>query len=158
MFYSPPLRIIISYYLKGTISTLRADISLHSKQLHNNIQQLDDIVQQHLQLLNEKEKQWEELQKKVELASAALSTVVLNVGGMRFETSKSTLLSHTDTFFTAMLCSDRWKPRNDGSYFIDRSPKHFGRILDYLRTDKLPVADLHKEQIEWYVLFFINKY
>lgn len=49
-----------------------------------------------------------------------------------------------------MLCSDHWKPNDDGAFFIDRNPKHFGRILDYLRTGKLRTADLHKEQLEWY--------
>jgi hypothetical protein len=92
-----------------------------------------------------------QLEKKVEeVASQAPSKVVLEVGGKRFAASKSTLLSAKDTFFTAMLCSDHWKPNEDGAYFIDRNSKHFGRILDYLRTGKLRVADLHHEQLEWY--------
>ncbi len=116
-------------------------------------------IQQRLQIVSEREKRWEELDKKVvELASIVPSKVVLDVGGKRFATSKSTLLSHPDTFFTAMLCSEHWKPSEDGSYFIDRSPKHFGRILDYLRSGTLIIADLHEEQAAWHVLSIIVQY
>ncbi len=125
------------------------DISLRTKELSNEIQQLDASIQQRLQLLNEREKRWEELEKKVELiACAAPLKVVLNIGGKRFEASKTTLLTSPDSFFTAMLCSERWKPSEDGTYFIDRNPKLFGRILDYLRTGELRVKDLSKEQCE----------
>lgn len=31
----------------------------------------------------------------------------------------------------------RWKPDQDGVYFIDRDPKYFGIILDYLRDESL---------------------
>ncbi len=114
-------------------------------------QQCEERVQQRLQELKEREKRWEELEKKVELmASKPPSKVVLDVGGKRFAAAKSTLLTVPDTFFTAMLSSDNWKPDEAGVYFIDRSPKHFGRILDYLRIGKLRVADLHEEQLERY--------
>lgn len=78
------------------------------------------------------------------------SRIVLDVGGERFTTSKSTLLRAEDSFFTAMLASGFWQPCEDGTYFIDRNPKYFGRILDYLRTGKLHITDLNFEQLEWY--------
>eukprot|EP00026_Physarum_polycephalum_P009601 Phypoly_transcript_09729.p1 GENE.Phypoly_transcript_09729~~Phypoly_transcript_09729.p1 ORF type:complete len:299 (+),score=33.98 Phypoly_transcript_09729:120-1016(+) len=111
--------------------------------------QLGEAVKQQMITWKEREDRWAQLDKKVEqVASQAPSKVVLDVGGKKFATSKSTLLSMPDTFFTAMLCSDRWKPNDKGAYFIDRNPKHFGRILDYLRYGKLRVADLSAEQME----------
>ena len=76
--------------------------------------------------------------------------MILDVGGKKFAASKSTLLNMQDSFFTVMLCSDRWKPNDDGAYFIDRNPKFFGRILEYLRTGTLRVNDLHFEQMAGY--------
>ena len=35
-----------------------------------------------------------------------------------------------------------------GCYFIDRSPKHFGLIIDYLRTGKLDVEGLSSHEVE----------
>eukprot|EP01114_Cavostelium_apophysatum_P001003 TRINITY_DN10869_c0_g1_i1.p1 TRINITY_DN10869_c0_g1~~TRINITY_DN10869_c0_g1_i1.p1 ORF type:complete len:311 (+),score=64.19 TRINITY_DN10869_c0_g1_i1:99-1031(+) len=60
--------------------------------------------------------------------------VKLNIGGKKFETSKSTLLLIKNTYFSAMLSSGQWKPDEQGYFFIDRSPKHFAAILEYLRT------------------------
>lgn len=37
---------------------------------------------------------------------------------------------------------------NAGAYFIDINPEHFGRILDYLRTNKLHLDGLDSYQIE----------
>lgn len=39
------------------------------------------------------------------------------------------------------------KPEEDGSYFIDRNPKLFAIILEYLRTGKLYVKHLDSEQL-----------
>jgi len=38
-----------------------------------------------------------------------------------------------------MLSGGHWQPDEDGSYFIDRNPKNFGIILEYLRTGQVPV-------------------
>eukprot|EP01118_Nematostelium_gracile_P005841 TRINITY_DN1866_c1_g1_i1.p2 TRINITY_DN1866_c1_g1~~TRINITY_DN1866_c1_g1_i1.p2 ORF type:complete len:130 (-),score=21.90 TRINITY_DN1866_c1_g1_i1:522-911(-) len=71
----------------------------------------------------------------------------LNVGGKRFSTSKSTLTSIEDTYFHAMLSSDKWKPNEDGEYFIDRNPKHFQRIIDYMKDGRL-FNDLNRQEKE----------
>ncbi|CAF0947600.1 unnamed protein product [Didymodactylos carnosus] len=62
----------------------------------------------------------------------------LNVGGTRFSTSKQTLTWIPDSFFTAML-SGRISTNRDesGSIFIDRDPKMFSIILNYLRTKEI---------------------
>ena len=53
----------------------------------------------------------------------------------RFSTSRQTLTWIPDSFFTALL-SNRITSRKDenGALFIDRDPKTFSLILNYLRT------------------------
>eukprot|EP00160_Parvularia_atlantis_P000519 Unigene10422_Nuclearia_a/m.31858 Unigene10422_Nuclearia_a/g.31858 ORF Unigene10422_Nuclearia_a/g.31858 Unigene10422_Nuclearia_a/m.31858 type:complete len:225 (-) Unigene10422_Nuclearia_a:95-769(-) len=65
--------------------------------------------------------------------------VVFNVGGTRFETTAVTVAKHPGSMLAAMV-SGTWATTADadGSFFIDRSPKYFELILDYLRTDELP--------------------
>ncbi|KAL1513051.1 hypothetical protein ABEB36_002530 [Hypothenemus hampei] len=67
----------------------------------------------------------------------------LNVGGKRFTTSKQTLTLIPDTFFTALL-NGRISSLNDerGCIFIDRDPKVFSVILNYLRTREIDLQGI----------------
>eukprot|EP00128_Syssomonas_multiformis_P008994 Colp12_sorted_trinity150504_noHs@31622 len=81
-------------------------------------------------------------------AAVARTKIVLDIGGKRFATSKSTLLSIPNTYFHAMLSSGKWEPDEDGCYFVDRNPKHFSVILDYLRTHEKPdLSGMPKEDV-----------
>jgi hypothetical protein len=57
----------------------------------------------------------------------------LNVGGAKFTTSKTTLLAESGTYFDALIQNDQWSPDEEGDFFIDRNPRFFPAILDYLR-------------------------
>ncbi|XP_018328382.1 BTB/POZ domain-containing protein KCTD3 isoform X2 [Agrilus planipennis] len=62
----------------------------------------------------------------------------LNVGGKRFSTSRQTLTWIPDTFFTALLNGRIPTLRDEkGAIFIDRDPKIFAIILNYLRTREI---------------------
>ncbi|CAF4181636.1 unnamed protein product [Rotaria sp. Silwood2] len=79
----------------------------------------------------------------------------LNVGGQRFSTSRQTLTWISDSFFTAMLSGLISTNRDEQGYiFIDRDPKLFSIILNYLRTKELDIngCDLHmlKHECEFY--------
>jgi len=76
-----------------------------------------------------------------EHASVAANKIVLDIGGQRFATAKSTLLSQKNTFFDAMLSSGQWRPGDDGVYFVDRNPEFFPIILDFLRLGKIKLRD-----------------
>ena len=75
-------------------------------------------------------------------ADALDSKIIFDVSGTLFSTTKDTLLRVEDSYFTSMLLSGNWKPQKDGTYFIDRSPKCFGLILDYMRYGVLDTDGL----------------
>ncbi|XP_066245472.1 BTB/POZ domain-containing protein KCTD3 isoform X1 [Euwallacea similis] len=79
----------------------------------------------------------------------------LNVGGKRFSTSRQTLTLIPDTFFTALLNGRISSLRDEkGCIFIDRDPKVFSIILNYLRTREIDLqgVDLRslRHEAEYY--------
>ena len=70
-----------------------------------------------------------ESDEKLEETTSAI--VSLSVGGMRFQTTKSTL--GKSGFFNVMLSGKFGDKQKDGSYFIDRSGYYFKYLLDYMR-------------------------
>ncbi|KAH8067398.1 hypothetical protein JL720_12440 [Aureococcus anophagefferens] len=63
----------------------------------------------------------------------AEDVVTLNVGTM-FTTSVETLCADADSMLAAMFSGRHaLRPADDGSLFIDRDPKHFGLVLNFLR-------------------------
>lgn len=67
--------------------------------------------------------------------------VHLNVGGTRFSTSRHTLMWVPDSFFTALLSGRISSLRDEtGAIFIDRDPKIFATILNYLRTRDIDLS------------------
>ena len=65
------------------------------------------------------------------------------VGGKDFKTTRATLMSDQNSMLAKMFDSDnmgRTAPASkdeNGSYFIDRSPKYFESILNFLRTGEI---------------------
>ena len=77
--------------------------------------------------------------------------VHLNVGGMPFITTLSTLVKDPETFFFPM-CQENWDLSSTkdetGAYLIDRDPQYFGTILNYLRHGKLVLdKDISEEGV-----------
>lgn len=88
-----------------------------------------------MERLEAKEANWKALELKLKENTAnAAEKINLNVRGKTFCIAKSHLLSVEGSYFHVMLASSQWKPDSDGAYFIDHNPKHFNRVLDYLRT------------------------
>ncbi|XP_034557020.1 BTB/POZ domain-containing protein KCTD14 [Notolabrus celidotus] len=87
--------------------------------------------------------------------------VQLNVGGHMFMTSLSTLRKHTDSKLAEMF-SGQSKLRSDGQgrYFIDRSGSHFGAILEFLRSERLPtenIQEVHREAVYYNIKPLIKR-
>uniref|UniRef100_A0A3P9MNM7 Potassium channel tetramerization domain containing 14 n=1 Tax=Oryzias latipes TaxID=8090 RepID=A0A3P9MNM7_ORYLA len=95
-------------------------------------------------------------------SALALSSVVhLNVGGHLFSTSLSMLRKHPDSKL-AELFSAPPKLRTDpqGRYFIDRDGSHFGAVLEFLRSEQLPTANIlevHREAVHYNIKPLIKR-
>ena len=68
---------------------------------------------------------------------------MLNVGGYRYTTTRSTLSKYPESMLGAMF-SGRHKLIRDsnGCYFIDSDGENFRHILSFLRHETLPPSDL----------------
>jgi len=125
--------------------------------------QLAELQARNDDFMAEQEKVREEVLKlkgRVDHDTAAVRQhVKLNVGGCKFETTASTLTKYENTYFSAAF-SGRHEVRldDDGYYFIDRDGKHFGAILNFLRTGKVRVpsraedAEDFMDEVEFYML------
>lgn len=74
---------------------------------------------------------------KVSTTSSESQIIKLNIGGVKYWTTRSTLLASGDNYFSALV-DGRWKASldEDGFIFIDRNGKYFEPILDYLRMGR----------------------
>ncbi|KAG1655097.1 BTB/POZ domain-containing protein KCTD3 [Nymphon striatum] len=83
--------------------------------------------------------------------------VHLNVGGTKFTTSRQTLTWVAESFFTSMLSNRISTTRDDsGAVFIDRDPKLFAIILNYLRSRDVDLNDVDisilRHEAEYYAI------
>ena len=65
--------------------------------------------------------------------------IILDVGGVRFSTSRSTLTKYPESMLGVMFSGRHdleTMQCKDGSFFIDRDGTHFRHILNYLRDGK----------------------
>ncbi|KAL3905004.1 MAG: hypothetical protein SGARI_004659, partial [Bacillariaceae sp.] len=88
-------------------------------------------------------------------------TVILDVGGQTFKTTRASLGRVPGSFFEAMVSGRHLHPTaaataegatgsNNNEFFVDRDPTHFRHILNYLRTGAvvtLPKADEDREEL-----------
>jgi len=70
-------------------------------------------------------------------SSSPSRIVKINVGGHLFMTTRDTLLQFPNSMLATMI-NGRWETDLDGAFFVDRSPRLFEYILEYLRTRHLP--------------------
>lgn len=110
---------------------------------HDEITKAYELIITRLDHLDAEEANRMNLKRKIqEVAATASKKIKLDVGGKIFCISRSHLVNANASFFQAMLESDEWKPDSDGAYFIDRSPKHFDRVLNHLRLGTMSFAGL----------------
>jgi hypothetical protein len=136
------------------------DIIKKYSDFKNSLTILLETVEQRIANLDRKEQANKKMKELVALNIGKYpERIKINVGGKHFETLKSTLISLEGTYFYALLASGMWKPDSDGItkenhdlykkgvYFIDRNPKHFSRILDFLRTEKFSWEGLKSSSV-----------
>ncbi|KAK3091977.1 hypothetical protein FSP39_024154 [Pinctada imbricata] len=96
--------------------------------------------------------------KLKELSEAQSRRIIINVGGMKFETSAVTLQKDPNSILVKMVQHDSlmkpYQTENIYSFFLDRDPRSFHIILNYLRNnlninaDSLPNDIKHLRDLE----------
>ena len=86
--------------------------------------------------------------------------VELNVGGIYFTTTKSTLCKEPSSMLARMFAGDMTPSTKDkqGRYFIDRSGQHFGAVLSYLHGEKVDMLATRSlvEEAKYYQAGFVK--
>ncbi|XP_061538317.1 BTB/POZ domain-containing protein KCTD14 isoform X3 [Phycodurus eques] len=86
-------------------------------------------------------------------AEKRLGVVHLNVGGERFCTSVGTLTKFPESKLAEWFSGPPKLPKDSqGHYFLDRDGEHFGAVLEFLRSERVPVCNIpqvHKESVRY---------
>lgn len=72
--------------------------------------------------------------------SSRTKIIKLNIGGVIYQTTKSTLLKFPNTYFGALLEGSLNTTVDDGAFFIDRDGQFFAPILTWLRTNEISIS------------------
>lgn len=137
-----------------------ATMKKFAEHIRHNHEQLAQVAKRIEQRLEAKTEALEETQAKFAETKVAVEgaldkckgRVKLNVGGVKYETTLTTLTADGDDSMLGSMFSGRHElhTNEDGEVFIDRDGKHFGHILNVLRDSSVAVnlndrAALHAE-------------
>jgi BTB/POZ domain len=105
------------------------------------LDELDRRAMEYSELWNAMKVKEEEDKKR---RDSVESMMKLNLRGQVFDTTKHTLLSVENTYFTILLSSPLFELDMNGEFFIDRSSNGFDRILQYMSTGVLSTDGLNR--------------
>lgn len=104
---------------------------LHSQDLR--IRQKQRALQLDRQCLDDERQHFVSMREQNVHSSRHAQVFFIEVGGAHFETTSTTLLAHPDcTLAYAFRIATEYNP-NKNTIRVDRNPKHFDKILDYMR-------------------------
>ncbi|RGB29236.1 BTB/POZ protein [Rhizophagus diaphanus] len=87
-------------------------------------------------------------------------TIILNVGGIKYETYASTLTEYPDTLLGTIF-QDKNRamlhPQTGNIYFFDRNGYAFRYIMEFYRTGKLLLSERDKDKVTFVTLDEIEK-
>ncbi|CAF1358490.1 unnamed protein product [Adineta steineri] len=148
----------ITKQLRTLLEKVREDIFKNPNECSDYIRTIEKLCDQAIQMNGDLEnkltnafnedKEWKDI--KLKLSSTSIKgKITLDVGSVKHTTSVDTLTREKDTFFAALF-SRRWeleRDSNDNSIFIDRNGELFKHILEYLRTNKIPIDIMTNESL-----------
>ncbi|XP_062594723.1 uncharacterized protein LOC134256131 [Saccostrea cucullata] len=83
--------------------------------------------------------------KLLTLEAQQTETITLDIGGQIFKTSKTTLRADPSSILALLISSENYSSDRN-QLFLDRNPKHYLFLLDYLRNNfKLQTSTLPKD-------------
>ena len=131
--------VIIEKKLENIVKRIEEEIKAILSDIKSRIGDLNFFEESHESLLRKIEKDFKKCQ----------NIVKLDIGGKVFKVSKEILMSIDNTYFYGLLANcDKFQTQSDGSFFIDRNPRVFDKILDYFRYGKLEVQELTDVNID----------
>ena len=84
--------------------------------------------------------------------------ISLDVGGVIFKTTVATLTKYPDSMLAAMFKSERPPAMKDdnGNFLIDRNPRAFAYILEFLRNAGLPddIVGCSLQEVQWEASYY----
>uniref|UniRef100_A0A7S3HNI9 BTB domain-containing protein n=1 Tax=Spumella elongata TaxID=89044 RepID=A0A7S3HNI9_9STRA len=103
---------------------------------------------------------WELEKERLSHIKSFESKIKLDVGGVKFTTSLTTLRRFPDTMIGAMFSGRHaFQLDDEGYYFIDRDGTHFRYILNFLRSPETflceltgPALNEFKNECDYYAL------
>eukprot|EP01084_Bolivina_argentea_P203046 346827_1 len=87
-----------------------------------------------------------------DVAVTHMEIIKLNVGGIKFSTTKSTLLQFG--FFRGLLSGNFLQNQDDGCYFVDRDGKMFEYLLNYARCGYVSIPAKYISIIDMEAKFY----
>ncbi|KAF2068685.1 hypothetical protein CYY_009992 [Polysphondylium violaceum] len=134
------------------------------KHILESIDGLKDLLEDHFESLEQEIKDLEKKRDallnvaKVIDVSVIPDPITLNIGGIKYQTTKATLTKIPNSFFDLMLSGEiDIKPMTNkpNTYFIDRDGSYFNYILNYLRDEgdiQIPEIIRHcvRKEMEFY--------
>ncbi|GBB92248.1 hypothetical protein RclHR1_01990020 [Rhizophagus clarus] len=63
--------------------------------------------------------------------------IILNVGGIKYETNRSTLIKYPETYLGIFFGENFKRQKKDNEYFFDRNGYAFRYVLEYYRTGQI---------------------
>jgi len=138
----------------NSIDEIRTYVDDINKTYENDIK----LMKEEIKVL-EKEKKESTEYKKIINATLTANPITLNVGGIKYQTTKETLTKIPGSYFHQMFSGEitvQKRLNKPNTYFIDRNGSYFRYILNYLRDDgkDIEIPDSIKKEVEAEMLFF----
>jgi hypothetical protein len=114
-------------------------------------QTISEQLKQQIRELDEERELFEEQSRRIQdMIHSPEDVIHLNVGGKKFTTFRSTLTKHKESMLATMFSGQFQVTKDEkGRIVLDRDPKYFRSILNYLRTDYLPRYSTVEEREEF---------
>lgn len=134
--------------------------------LKNRLELMDDDIKFQNKNIGVRDRCWEEMQDSLKHSievNSKKDKVVIDCGGKKFTTSKTTLLKAKHSIFEAIVQDPDFDLTKE--LFFDRSPEYFTHIFEYIRSGSINYKLFNKqeklkllEEARYYQVLDISEY